>query len=157
MEKKKDTKLSIQHYRAADDLPAYNYFKVIETNDHRWLLKEWQDKEVDLFELWESITDTIIDEFGVSQQAQEVLRLQKSISLLTAELIINEKKEVLNRIRIKEKQLEQLTKATEEPQSHNKQARILSNYFKREINLKNISIVDYMYDLELFKETQKNG
>jgi hypothetical protein len=104
----------MKYFTGIDTLPLYNYSKVSEDNDLRYLLilqdyfelpviseKEMQQ----LFEVWEKINDEIIDFNGINIEYKAILRMQKSIALLKCEMITTGDKSIENIIKLKEIEL----------------------------------------------------
>jgi len=104
----------LKTYSEIDALPLFNYSKVSENNDLRYLLvlsdyfelPEISEKEYkELFEVWERINDEVIDFNGVNAEYKAILRMQKSIALLKVEMIITGDKSIENIIKLKEIEL----------------------------------------------------
>ena len=104
----------MKFYKNIEHLPVYNFSKVSEANDLRYLLilsdyfelPEISEKEYkELFEVWERINDEVIDFNGVNAEYKAILRMQKSIALLKVEMIITGDKSIENIIKLKEIEL----------------------------------------------------
>ncbi len=101
-------------YQNIDSLPLYNYSKVSEENELRYLLvlpdyfelPKISEKEMkQLFEVWEKINDEIIDFVGISSDFKQILRAKKSIALLKCRLIDTGDRSLETLIEIQERQL----------------------------------------------------
>lgn len=63
-------KSEIYYYKSCDTLPIYNFYKILNTKDLKWLIKDYnEDDEYDtdeekLIEFWEKVYDGYIDLLG---------------------------------------------------------------------------------------------
>lgn len=62
-------KSEIYYYKSCDTLPIYNFYKILNTKDLKWLIKgydgeEQQADEDKLIELWENVYEEYIDLLG---------------------------------------------------------------------------------------------
>jgi hypothetical protein len=108
-------------YKNIDILPLYNYIKVTETLDLRYLiilpdyytLPNIPEKELNpLIKVWENINDQVTEYIGISEDMKQMLRLEKSIALLRVELMVSGDKTLETIIQLKEMELNQMKPKT---------------------------------------------
>jgi hypothetical protein len=104
----------MKYYKSIDELPLFNYSKVIKTNDLRYLIisgdydnptKLEKNDIKKLFKAWEIINDEVITLIGITDEAKQIMRLERSIALLKVEMITNDDKSLSTVIEIKEREL----------------------------------------------------
>lgn len=99
-------------YNGIDDLPIYNWFKINETNDLKWICKG-ERENADAKELhftWERIFDEFIDFFGIPEKMKEVLELRRNIFVLQAQLALTKDRTKLLFIEIEKDKLDKILK-----------------------------------------------
>lgn len=163
-------------YDDIEDLPLWNYDKVVESEDLRYLfilnsykkfpkyLKLWKPI---LVKVWDGIHDQIIDEFGFSQEQLMVLQIEKSICLAELTFIIKGDKAIQNQITAMKRRLESLLKSLtpKEKQTLYEKVSILEGFKHIPMDPKLISVKKYLTDLRLYEKyieqqkklSKKNG
>jgi hypothetical protein len=81
----------MKHYSSIDDLPIFNWNKVHETGELKYLLhdpgKKLKTAELNqLPKIWESIYDEFIQKVGLSESYLEILESERKIALLQIEM-----------------------------------------------------------------------
>lgn len=137
-------------YRDIDELPLYNYSKIIDTNELGYLivdsspynLKKLDKKELfELSEVWKNINCQIIDYIGISDDMRQVLRIEKDISLLRLQMIETGDRSIDTIINLKELELNQIR--PKEKKSIEESIVLLEIFLKMPINSKNTSVKRY--------------
>lgn len=106
-------------YNNIDTLPLYNYKKIIEEGEKRYLLKlpDYTElpnvKENEIQALWEAIQNQLIDTFGISEKYKELLRLENQILRIKLKAAIEEDRSLLTIAEVKEIQLKKNIQAQE--------------------------------------------
>lgn len=104
----------MRYYNTIDTLPIFNYGKISELEDLRYLiiqpdyfeLPEITEKETaELFKAWEHINDEIINYVGISEDYKSILRIKKAIALMKVELITTGDKSLETLIELKQIEL----------------------------------------------------
>ena len=104
----------MKYYNTIDTLPIFNYGKISELEDLRYLiiqsdyfeLPEITEKETaELFNAWEHINDEIINYVGISEDYKSILRIKKAIALMKVELITTGDKSLETLIELKQIEL----------------------------------------------------
>jgi hypothetical protein len=80
--------MSLKCYRNIDELPVWNFLRILKTEDVRYLmvledyyqLPSIEDMS-ELNEIWDEVSGQIIDINGINEDTQELFRLQKEIIL----------------------------------------------------------------------------
>lgn len=115
----KRSDIKYKYYNNIDILPLYNYRKVIEEGEKRYLLKldDYNDlpnvNQSQIEALWEAIQDQIIDSFGISDKFKQLLRLENEILRLKLKAAIEEDRSLLTIAEVKEMQLKKNIEAQE--------------------------------------------
>lgn len=132
----------------------YNWQKIKETNQYKYLLK----KDVDvpnserLELLWSKIYDEFIAEFGISSDYQKLLRKKRQIALLKAEFISKEDRVLINFINVEENMLKQMYKGMEQQISFRENLIRLEKKQGFKMDSKKITVADYYNYLRSFKD-----
>lgn len=104
----------MKYYNTIDTLPIFNYGKISELEDLRYLiiqsdyfeLPKITEKETEeLFKAWEHINDEIINYVGISEDYKSILRIKKAIALMKVELITTGDKSLETLIELKQIEL----------------------------------------------------
>ena len=115
-------KSSQRYYRSIENLPQWNFQKVLQTGDLRFILvlddyfeieSVKVNKSIDLNTIWEKIFDEYIKEFGLSDSYMRVMRDRRRIALLKCDMIIRGDYGLEAAIRIQEKKLDDEGNKTE--------------------------------------------
>ena len=104
----------MRYYNTIDTLPIFNYGKISELEDLRYLIiqsdyfelpKITEKETAELFKAWEHINDEIIDYVGISEDYKSILRIKKAIALMKVELITTGDKSLETLIELKQLEL----------------------------------------------------
>ncbi len=98
-------KISLKYFESIEVMPVWNWFKVSETNDLKYLLKEdvkLTDKDrMILAVIWDNMYFEFLETFGVPAKMQQVLGLRREILKLQTKMICNNRKDLEALIHIK--------------------------------------------------------
>jgi len=90
-------------------MPIYNWIKILETTDLKWLFKEGKGRVTKrLSEHWLNLQQQYIDEFGLDESYKEQLRVMRKLTLLNLEYVEKKDRFLLNLIKMSESDLNQL-------------------------------------------------
>ena len=104
----------MRYYNTIDTLPIFNYGKISELEDLRYLIiqpdyfelpKITEKETAELFKAWEHINDEIINYVGISEDYKSILRIKKAIALMKVELITTGDKSLETLIELKQLEL----------------------------------------------------
>ena len=102
------------HYESIDDLPIYNWFRISESNNLKYLFHKQQDpteKQKQKLQLvWSNIYFEFLEVFGVPKKLQKIYSLKRDVIKMQTRVIVDGRKDLKAAIIIKEKELENLTK-----------------------------------------------
>lgn len=104
----------MKYYNTIDTLPVFNYGKISELEDLRYLIiqsdyfelpKITEKETAELFNVWENINDEIINYVGISEDYKSILRIKKAIALMKVDMITTGDKSLETLIELKQLEL----------------------------------------------------
>ena len=152
----------MKYYRTIEDLPIWNFNKVSETNDVRYLLKlddyytlPKKAPYEELIKIYEDIYTEVFEKFKFNDSLDDKVREDKDLLILQLKILAGEKH--LNTIlKIKKRQIkDRLDMVKVEPQTFEKKVVILESYFKLPFDVYKMSTVRFYTYLQLYKEAAK--
>ena len=140
-------------YASIDDLPMYNWKKIHDTNDLKWLFVTKQEVENNelLERRWALIYDEYLNEFGLSDDYKEILKVKRKIANLQADYIIKGDRVLLNFINIEKNALESLYDTSKKGSTFRDSLVHLEKMQGIKINTKTITVADYYNYLRSIK------
>ena len=132
-------------FNSIEDLPIWNWWKIAESGSLGYLYKdEEKHKENDnsVIDLWVSIQDEYLEEFGITADFREVLTLKKRWVNQKAEYLITGERFLLNEIEeieIDLKEIETLSVSLDKDNT----TIMLEEKLGRELNPKKMSVKKY--------------
>ncbi len=93
-------------YTSIEDLPIWNWNKIIEKQDLTFLYRIEGDYTDRLIPIWENIQQQHLDEFGYSDEMKSRERLMLKIIRLNCKFIETRNRVILNFIKVAQKKLE---------------------------------------------------
>ncbi len=140
-------------YSSIDDLPMYNWKKIHDTNELKWLFVTKQEVENNelLEKRWALIYDEYLNEFGLSDEYKEILNVKRKIANLQADYIIKGDRVILNFINIEKNALESLYDTSKKGSSFRESLVHLEKMQGIKINTKKITVADYYNYLRSIK------
>ena len=89
MLKKLENRYLARYYKSIEDIPVYNWWKLHEENDFKYLLKDSKNKTNNRAEkVVKSIKDEFINTFGVDKKYEEYLNLVWKLEVKKIEIAI---------------------------------------------------------------------
>lgn len=142
-----------KRYDSIDNLPMYNWKKIHDTGEHKWLFKAKVEIEgnEELAKSWANIYDEYLAEFGISKQFEEILNKKKQIAILKADYITKNDRVLLNFISVEENALESLYGTSEQGTSFRESLVHLEKMQGIKINTRKITVADYYNYLRSIK------
>lgn len=150
-------------YKDIDELPVYNFLKIIKTNDLRYLyiLEDYHDLSIDditgLEDIWGDIQSQIVDVNGVSEDYQEMIQSQKDLLLMKCDIIESGDDSTIPIMRKTEKQL---INKMQSKHSQTDWIDIISQMeikFKFQFDLKKMSVDRLFKYLKYFSDGRKSN
>lgn len=136
-----------QYYESIDDMPIYNWNKIMETGNLKWIFINGGTVTKKIAIIWENLQNQYFDEFGLDSDYRKKLRLMKEIVRLNDEFIQTGDRFLLNLINIAEIDL----KGIEQQKSFK-----FYDLLDRVITIKKIYIDPKTYPVKLWFYTLKN-
>ena len=99
-------------YTTIDELPLFNYQKIMETGDYKHLLKKETPVTQKIYHLlsdaWQNINKQIIEYIGISKELQMTMRLEREIVQLKISMVQTGDRSIENLIELKQIELNNL-------------------------------------------------
>ena len=109
--------MEVIFYTDLDELPIYNWYKISETTELKYLVKSGTYTEVnynDAVELFEKLQQDYINLFGTNQDSEYLMVLLKRKIKLTADYILTARRDLLNQINLLRVEIDFILKENEE-------------------------------------------
>lgn len=143
-------------YQSIDDIPVYNWFKINETNDLRWMLidrdRKWHSGAAK--NAWEMVYSEYIEAFGINENYLKLLEKQKELLLMNAEKAVDgDKWDPFNQNRMDMLRIDikQLSTGKERPRTNEMKVH-LEKHLGFKINEKETTVKEYYTYLEVMKK-----
>lgn len=165
-----EKKFKTNVFKSLDDLPLYNWMKVYNEHDFRFLIvgstteniDSLKFRETDLVHGWNQIYDEYMTDFGLTAKFKRIFKLERKIALLTCEMLLNDhKKHLATKISIAKQQLSEHKGGNKnETADFSKQIAYVEKWMSIPIDPKNISTKRFytylqMYDAEAQRVSKK--
>lgn len=141
------------YFNSIEDLPIWNWWRIAETGNLIYLHKEadYSKEDYTLVSLWNRLQDEYLNEFGITQEFQDVLKLKKKWINAKTNFLITEDRFILNEIEeieidIKETMSSKITVNKDET------VIMLETKLNRELNPKKISVKKYYNYINYFSK-----
>ena len=141
------------YFNSIEDLPIWNWWRIAETGNQIYLHKEadYSKEDYTLVSLWNRLQDEYLNEFGITQEFQDVLKLKKKRINAKTNFLITEDRFILNEIEeieidIKETMSSKITVNKDET------VIMLETKLNRELNPKKISVKKYYNYINYFSK-----
>lgn len=150
----------MKYFRTIEDLPIWNFEKVSETGDIRYILKledyfELPEEGFDpdtLVDVFIKVSDDLFDNFGVDDKAITKMIEEKDLLILKLRWLSGERtmKAIFN---IKNKIVEEReSQKGPTKQSFNERIVMLESYFKKDFDVYKMSVSKFYTYLNLYKK-----
>ena len=142
-------------YSGIDTLPIWNWDKIFETRDLKYLLlipKEIDDKQKPILNtIYEEFYDAYLEEFGLNEKAQEIREKRQSY-ILNMALVLQGDKGAQTFVDIDKFDLDELTKPSEHNQSIWELKSKMEVALKINIDVKKCSVIEFYNYLKIISE-----
>jgi len=136
-----------------EEMPIHNWIKTCETGDLKFLFKKEKGRVTPTIgKHWLELQQQYIDEFGLDENFKEELRIKKELVNLNCDFVIKRDRFLLNLIKIKELELEQL--GVKKSYSFYQIKDYLEKYKGFRINPKETTVIEWYHAL---KNMSKDG
>ena len=137
-------------YNSIEELPIWNWFKVFETKELNYLIKNGTVNDEQLSIVWRSLFAEYIDVFGIDESLSNYIKQEKRLVTLELEYAINKKGSDLFKIQIEREKIKEKD-AKKVQGDYMKLVTNVESALKREINEKEMSVrkfYTYLKDLK---------
>ena len=134
-----------------DRLPAWNYFEILKTGNLKLLIIRGEYEQPYLIKVWEDINYQILDEFDMPVSAKEQIIAEKYLFVDKINYLVTGDRELIHRIKVKQRKLEEKDTSEKKFQSAEKQAAMLQAKFNIDVDLRKMSILRFYHLIEQFK------
>ena len=155
----------MKYYRTIEDLPIWNFVKINETNDVRYMLKldDYYDLpknkiDVDLLiDTYSKIANDLFLKFGFDEKFVGQKREEKELLIMNLRILSGEK-HLSAILKIKEKQID-VAKSTikTKNQSFEEKVVLLESYFKLNFDVYNMSVLRFHTYIDLYKKSNNSN
>lgn len=151
-----------EYYKSIEELPIFNWFKIQETNDLKWLMKDPGDctkGQVSTLETYmQKMTDEYVDTFGISDEHRRILMLKTDIACLEIDFLLNGDRKINTFLKIKRKELEKLITKSQSRETTNIQVHVSKYMGGSLINMRTTTVKEFYGILqEMKKEATKKA
>lgn len=147
-----------EYYKSIEEMPIFNWLKVQEKNDLRYVLKKYRDAtKGELGQLQVAVQlmkNEYIDTFGISEEYKKLLVLDDQIRILEIEYVTTGDRSKLTMIEYKSRQLKANIKTGVKADSGTVKIYV-SKYMGFQVNFKEMSVKEFYSILrEVVKEAR---
>ena len=158
-----EKKITTRVYQTLDELPLYNWNKVYQTQDFRYILVGSTPQNIDTLPFhesdliygWEKIYDEYMTLFGLTSNYKRVLKAERKIALLTCEMLLKQRKHLATKIAIARKQLAEMQVKKNEVADFDRQIGYVEKWMAISIDPKQISTKRFYTYLQMYDEEAK--
>lgn len=147
----------MKHYTSIDDIPVYNWRKINETNDLRWMFPGGKGKTTPaVATAFEKIRDEFIDTFGISDDYRRLLEIKVSIEIWSVRIALEQDNSHVNFIRRLEVERDEILKRIEGNKNSFFDTKVMVEQFMGfRINEKEISVREFYSYIERLKQQKR--
>lgn len=130
-----------------EEMPVYNWVKILETGDLKYLYKEEEGKVTKrLQDIWLDLQQQYIDEFDFDEKFKARMRIVADIATYNCEFVLTGDRMLKNYILMSQKDLENLDK--EKAHSFYEVLDYVEKYKGYQIDPKKITVIRWYHTLE---------
>jgi hypothetical protein len=156
--------IKLEHYKSISDLPIYNWFKIHETNDLKYLLiapsKVGFRRSKELNEAFSLIYDEFIDTFGVSDDLRKITELRRDIRILEIDMYLENDLSKETFIDIKKAEIDAIINSKEKDRLNDVKGYV-EKYMGFHLDERTTTVKDYYTYIKIMsdeaKKQPKNG
>ena len=144
----------VKYYKNIEELPIYNFNKVLETGDLKWIVASG-----DITHTANVVWDTIIDEYseyvGFSQSYIDYMAFSKKAALLTIQAYLEDKRHLITFAKVAQQQADAALGETEN--DFEKSVAIVSKYMGYRVDAKKTSVKEFYSIIKLMKDGKQEN
>jgi hypothetical protein len=139
------------YYISISELPIWNWWKIAETGNLIYLHKDNDYTKVDysLVGLWNNLQNQYLDEFGITQEFEDVIKLKKKWIIKKADYLLTGERFKLTELDIIEAEINE-TMNSKITVDKDDTVIMLETKLNRELNPKKISVKKYYNYINYF-------
>ncbi len=137
-----------------EEMPIYNWVKILETGDLQWLFIDKGRVSEQSEDHWLILQQQYIDEFGLDENYKQQLRLMDKLKNLNLDFVLTRDRSLLNSIKITEIDLEM--DSTKEAISFYQILDHVEKYKGFSIDPKETSVMKWYYSLKNMSNGKEN-
>lgn len=136
-------------------MPIYNWFKIQDTGIYQYVIKEGNEDDINvLANKWNEIYADFIDTFGINEDFQMYLEMQRDLEVLNIDLAITGDRSLNTFINIKRGELSALANVKEK-RSFNEGKVYVEKYMGFKLDEKITTVKDYYTYIYTIEKTNK--
>lgn len=153
----------IELYKSIDDLPIYNFHKVMATDDFRHLVKNKISDKQYAFNIdkigkkWITFYDEYLDHFGLTKSHEKVIEQQTKIAILTIKRWEKNDKSMEAVIEIEKQKLNELTGKKKKDSTFEEDVAVIEKYRGIGMDAKKTSVKMFYTYIKLMEKDGKEN
>ena len=153
----------IELYKSIDDLPIYNFHKVMVTDDFRYLVKNKISDKQYAFNIdkigkkWITFYDEYLDHFGLTKSHEKVIEQQTKIAILTIKRWEKNDKSMEAVIEIEKQKLNELTGKKKKDSTFEEDVAVIEKYRGIGMDAKKTSVKMFYTYIKLMEKDGKEN
>ena len=153
----------IELYKSIDDLPIYNFHKVMVTDDFRHLVKNKISDKQYAFNIdkigkkWITFYDEYLDHFGLTKSHEKVIEQQTKIAILTIKRWEKNDKSMEAVIEIEKQKLNELTGKKKKDSTFEEDVAVIEKYRGIGMDAKKTSVKMFYTYIKLMEKDGKEN
>lgn len=158
MQNSLERRFSSRYYHSINDLPVFNWWKIHEENDFKYLLKN-PNKKVNKYaeKVFKSIKSEFINEFGIDRKYEQYIDKVIELTLLNIKIVKGKDKSKKIFADMLELEIKDLLTQEEKIVSKDKGFSAVSKYLGTSIKIKEITIYEFYSHIEAIKRHINNS
>lgn len=150
-------------YKSIEDLPIYNFHKIMISSDLSYLLKEKVKKKRllkihdKLENQWNLLYNEYLDHFGLSKNYKKIIDQETKICMLLINRWLKDDRSMENIIEIEELKLKELNSAKKKKTTFEEDIAIIEKYRGIGMNVKETSVKMFYTYVKLLEEDGKKN
>lgn len=145
-----------------DIMPVFNWFKVFETMDLRWLYPvrtlencPKKPKWKELPEVWNRLNDQFVDTFGITDNYRKLLVQKRKLMLMQIDIAVDKKKHLEAVMKVEKRKLDRMETPTEKTNFEMLVAKV-EMATKLSIDVHTVSVKRFYSYMKALEEQTKN-
>lgn len=145
----------LEYYKSLDEMPVFNWFKIQQTNDLKYMLvkiRKVSVKEVkELESALHKLSNEYINTFGISDEYRRILELSRDIKVLEIDFILIKERSKLTMIELKKSELKAISTSSSKTDLFKIKMHV-NKYMGYDVDTKKTSVKEFYTIVESLKE-----